>query len=119
MCVLTGCRAGPGCPRYCKHCKGHIDHMARWPGAVRAPNEAQPVQAAQRTVASIPDEELLGRVVRSVVRRRPRRQEFAWAAVAEAFALGSTFSAQLCSRFGLDPDTGAELKPAATLEPPR
>jgi len=24
MCVLTGCRAGPGCPHYCSHCKAHI-----------------------------------------------------------------------------------------------
>ena len=29
MCVLTGCRAGPGCPRYCEHCKGHIAHVER------------------------------------------------------------------------------------------
>ncbi len=63
-----------------------------------------------RSVADIPDAELLRRVVRSVARNRPRRQEFAWAAVSEAFALGSTYSAQLLSRFGLDPDTGEELK---------
>lgn len=65
---------------------------------------------AERTVASIPDDELLRRVVRHVARNRPRRKEFAWAAVSEAFALGSTFSMQLCRRFGLDPDTGADLK---------
>lgn len=29
MCVLTGCRAGPGCPRYCDHCKDHIAHVER------------------------------------------------------------------------------------------
>lgn len=74
---------------------------------------------AERTVASIPDDELLRRVVRHVVRNRPRRKEFAWAAVAEAFALGSTFSMQLCRRFGLDPDTGADLKtPNAKLTGP-
>jgi hypothetical protein len=29
MCVLTGCRAGPGCPHYCGHCKAHIAHASR------------------------------------------------------------------------------------------
>ena len=66
----------------------------------------------ERSVADIPDAELLRRVVRSVARNRPRRKEFAWAAVSEAFGLGSTYSAQLCARFGLDPDTGAELERA-------
>lgn len=65
---------------------------------------------AERTVASIPDAELLRRVVRHVAHSRPRRKEFAWAAVSGAFGLGSTYSAQLLRRFGLDPDTGAELK---------
>lgn len=64
----------------------------------------------ERTVASIPDAELLGRVVRHVAKNRPRRQEFAWAAVSDAFALGSTYSMQLCRRFGLDPDSGADKK---------
>lgn len=27
--VLTGCRAGPGCPHYCGHCKGHIAYVQR------------------------------------------------------------------------------------------
>ncbi len=70
----------------------------------------------EQTVSDIPDAELLRRVVRSVSRNRPRRQEFAWAAVSNAFGLGSTYSAQLLRRFGLDPDTGAELfdeKPCA------
>ena len=60
----------------------------------------------ERSVADIPDAELLRRAVESAVRRRPRRQEFAWDAVSEAFGLGSTYSAQLLRRFGLDPDTG-------------
>jgi hypothetical protein len=68
---------------------------------------------APRTVASIPDAELLRRVVRSIARNRPRRKEFAWAAVSDAFALGSTFSAQLCYRFGIDPDTGADIQTGA------
>ena len=66
--------------------------------------------APQRSVADIPDADLLRRVVRSIAHNRPRRKEFAWAAVSEAFGLGSTYSMQLCRRFGLDPDTGAELK---------
>ena len=64
----------------------------------------------ERTVADIPDADLLRRVVLNVARNRPRRKEFAWAAVSEAFGLGSTFSCQLLRRFGLDQDTGAELK---------
>lgn len=36
MCVLTGCRAGPGCPHYCGHCKAHIAHVSKTPnGPVR------------------------------------------------------------------------------------
>ena len=68
------------------------------------------ITAPEHTVASIPDAELLRRVVRSVARNRPRRKAFAWAAVSEAFGLGSTYSMQLCRRFGLDPDTGAEAE---------
>lgn len=26
MCVDTGCRAGPGCPHYTKHCAAHMRH---------------------------------------------------------------------------------------------
>jgi hypothetical protein len=69
---------------------------------------ARRIARVERAVDSIPDAELLRRVVRHVVANRPRRKEFAWAAVSEAFALGSTFSAQLCRRFGLDPDSGAD-----------
>jgi len=62
----------------------------------------------ERSVADIADSELLRRVVRSIARNRPRRKEFAWAAVSDAFGLGSTYSAQLLRRFDLDPDTGAD-----------
>ncbi len=62
-----------------------------------------------RSVADIPDDELLRRAVRNVTGNK-RRQEFAWAAVVTAFGLGSTYASQLCRRFGIDPDTGAELK---------
>ena len=65
---------------------------------------------AERTVASIPDDELLRRVVQNLTRKRPRRKEFAWSEVMAAFGLGSTYAMQLCRRFGIDPDTGADLK---------
>lgn len=68
-----------------------------------------------RTVNDIEDAVLLLRAVTNIVRRRPRRQEFAWAAVSETFGLGSNFSAQLCRRFGIDPDSGNEL-PASSGE---
>jgi hypothetical protein len=72
----------------------------------------------ERTVADIPDAELLRRVVRTVTRNRPRRQEFAWAAVHDAFGLGSTYAAQLCRRFGIDPDSGADMTPTNTSNRP-
>jgi hypothetical protein len=51
-------------------------------------------------VSSIPDDELLGRAVRACKSRRRTRQQM----VQEYFALGSTYAAQLCARFGLNPD---------------
>lgn len=53
------------------------------------------------SVADIPDEELLRRAVLNArgYRRGPR-----WVAVMAAFALGSTYSYQLCQRFGIDPN---------------
>ena len=60
----------------------------------------------EQTVSDIPDAELLSRVVLHVSRTRKRRQEFAWVAVSDAFGLGSTSSAQLLRRFGLDHDSG-------------
>jgi hypothetical protein len=69
-----------------------------------------PGQLDHASVADLPDDELLRRVVRSVVRKRRPKSLVAWAPVSEAFSLGSTYAAQLCRRFGLDPDTGAEIK---------
>jgi len=82
------------------------------------PIEAEAEMRAQmrRTVHEIPDADLLRRVVHNIVTKRPRRQEFAWAAVSDAFGLGSTFAAQLCRRFGLDPDSGKDL-PATEPKP--
>lgn len=54
------------------------------------------------TVADISDADLVERVMRNLWPRKPGRQ-LRWAAVSDAFALGSTYSQQLCWRFGLDP----------------
>jgi hypothetical protein len=62
----------------------------------------------EKTVADIPDEELLRRVVMHVVKCR-RKKDPAWAAVYLAFGLGSSFSAQLCRRFDIDPDSGEAI----------
>lgn len=35
---------------------------------------------------------------------RKGRKHFRWAAVSRVFAIGSTFSIELCRRFGLDPE---------------
>ncbi len=68
--------------------------------------------ASTGTVADIPDAALLDRVMRNLP-RRPRRQP-AWARVGDMFALGSTYSKQLCARFGIDPDTGKPLEQRAS-----
>lgn len=59
---------------------------------------------ATGTVADYPDEDLLRRAVCNLA-PRARRQP-AWARIGDVFALGSTYSKQLCRRFGIDPDTG-------------
>ena len=61
------------------------------------------------TVADIDDAALLRRAVVNAVARAKRRRGAAWLVVAEVFGLGSTYSAQLCRRFGFDPDTGDAL----------
>lgn len=58
-------------------------------------------------VNDISDAQLVERAVRNATittkqvrgAKRPR-----WAAVMDAFGLGSTYAAQLCRRFGLDPN---------------
>ena len=59
----------------------------------------------EKTVLDISDSELLARVVGTVIDRRSKGQP-AWAAVCNAFCLGSSFSKQLCKRFWYDPETG-------------
>mgnify|MGYP000544158872 CR=1 FL=1 len=59
---------------------------------------------ADAHVSSISDDDLLRRVVNTAKRQKGEPK---WAAVGRKFALGSTFSIQLCHRFGLDPwETG-------------
>ena len=56
-------------------------------------------------VSDIPDEELLRRAVTSArAKRHGNIRHPRWCAVSDAFLLGSTYSAQLCRRFGLDPE---------------
>ncbi len=57
----------------------------------------------EQSVNDIPDNELLGRAVRNA-RGRTGRINPRWHGVADTFGLGSTYSRQLCRRFGLDPD---------------
>lgn len=53
-------------------------------------------------VNDIPDNELIRRAVHNA---RPRlRSGPRWVGVADVFALGSTYSAQLCRKYGVDPD---------------
>lgn len=57
----------------------------------------------EQSVNDIPDNELLGRAVRAA-RGRTGRINPRWVGVADSFGLGSTYSRQLCRRFGVDPD---------------
>lgn len=59
---------------------------------------------ASGTVADIPDADLLRRVMRTCCRPVKRGGQPRWVRVSDLFGLGSTYSAQLCRRFDLDPD---------------
>jgi hypothetical protein len=56
------------------------------------------------TVSNIPDDELLRRAVNGARGYNTRGWHARWEAVADVFQLGSTYSADLCRRFGFDPD---------------
>ena len=58
---------------------------------------------SEETVSSISDEVLLERAVKTA-RAKGRGYQPRWVAVMDRFMLGSTYSMQLCRRFGLDPD---------------
>ncbi|WP_294138297.1 hypothetical protein [Sphingomonas sp.] len=59
------------------------------------------------SVIDVPDAELVRRVVEGQ-RVQPRssrgRTVPMWSKVSDRFCLGSTYSKQLCERFGFDPD---------------
>lgn len=54
-------------------------------------------------VSDISDEELVRRAVRNAW-PKDRVRVPRWSAVGEVFALGSTYSTQLCRRFDVDPN---------------
>ncbi len=55
-------------------------------------------------INDIEDSELLKRAVRECRNGQSRAKVILWSKVSRRFALGSTYSYQLCRRFGLDPD---------------
>ena len=59
------------------------------------------------SVNDIPDDELIRRVINGL-KRMPRRPSARtvplWTKVGYRFCLGSTYSMQLCRRFGFNPD---------------
>lgn len=61
-----------------------------------------PYRKQPASVADIADEKLLERAVKAARPKKGRAPR--WSAVADLFAPGSTYAAQLCRRFGLDPD---------------
>lgn len=61
---------------------------------------------AEPSVNDISDTELLGRAVRNA---RGSYRQVRWSVIADTFALGSTYSAQLCRKYGVDPH---EMVPA-------
>lgn len=61
------------------------------------------------SVNDISDSELIKRALYALRHRRPLRRPRRllvplWSNVMDVFALGSTYSQQLCRRFGLDPE---------------
>ncbi len=58
-------------------------------------------------VNDIPDTELIRRVIsgqRKVALKQSARTVPLWTKIGARFCLGSTYSMQLCRRFGFDPD---------------
>lgn len=63
-----------------------------------------PTAPAVNNVSTIPDLVLLERAVNNARDCHKRGWHPRWVAVMDAFALGRTFSCQLCERFNLNPD---------------
>ena len=60
-----------------------------------------------KTVADLPDANLVDRAFRCAI-SNGRKRDLNWVKISNAFGLGSTYSAQLCERFGIDPDAKTE-----------
>lgn len=73
-----------------------------------------------RNVSEIADEELIRRVISRGSQRLPGRgrREPLWSYVSYQFCLGSTYSQQLCRRFGYDPDQPGTPRMTPSLTPP-
>lgn len=94
---------------------GTIGHVSRDKTTLTAALMKVGQVEAQRkvgTVADISDEDLLRRAMSNLFPRSIRVP--AWSRVSDVFGLGSTYSRQLCVRFGRDPETG---KPTALAQP--
>lgn len=89
---------------------GPVDARGRKRWVLWSAVDGAPLAAHSGTVDDIEDYDLVRRAVISAVRGGLKRSP-AWSKVMDAFALGSTFSAQLCRRYGIDPDTGADIAP--------
>lgn len=76
----------------------------------RATHEPSPdglghsVSVPSASVADISDDDLMRRAVANCRPRRSRGFQPRWVGVSDTFGLGSTYSHQLCRRFGLNPD---------------
>lgn len=58
----------------------------------------------EQSVNDIADSELIRRVLYYLWKKRGAKRRPLWDAVGTHFCLGSTYSMQLCRRFGLNPD---------------
>ena len=56
------------------------------------------------SVNDISDAELVRRVIHVCQSKRLGRKQPLWASVADQFCLGSAYAAQLCRKFGFDPN---------------
>ena len=62
---------------------------------------------ADGSVNDIPDDELVRRAIAAC---KPKSGRPRWSIVSGTFCLGSTYAAQLCRRFGYDPDEYAKTR---------
>jgi hypothetical protein len=53
---------------------------------------------------NITDDDLLRRAITNCRSKNHGRKHYRWVAVMDVFVLGSSYSRELCLRFGFDPD---------------